>query len=540
MSLFPVALVASLAGAALALAGGDESKPVWVQAAKSGTFKGHARGKFTLDAKVFSQLTTNLRNHPSFHAGADGVGDRDVIPVDFHHANEASPGQIAATGAPAQGWVQDLQQRTGSDGPELWARIRYLEPARSYVLDQKYKWLSVAIWPNTKQPVTGENIGWYMSSIALTNDPFIQGMKSVQDAEKIAASRGGFIATPLVATRPQTRAEVLDIVKELLGDDAASGLAELRRTAADPNDVEAAVTVGALRQVLNLPTLAKMSQIFTETEQLLAAAPQMPAHQEPLQRGPIDMSLTLKLAARLGISNDVITAGRADNAAGIARLDFELERAVETVLLERNAAKETVDAIYKKTGTTESVSTLARVDVLLARDKELTELGPKVAELQAANAKAQEQGIADDVNDAIKTHRLEPRSAPSLVLHRKTDPTGFATLYPRLPEGLKHLTQNVTGAPKGARVTLGPGGAVSFSRDAPGANESRLATEDRTVDGREPAIDLSAYEGRNELEKMMAFVRSKNPKITLEECHANASELLKGLRLGQNRQLAAG
>jgi hypothetical protein len=180
--------VALDAGAASA---DSATKPVWVQVAKSGTFDGYAGGDapFTFDRSTFNDIVRNFRSHPSYQPGPDGVGAADVVPWDFAHATEAGPdGAIAMVGAPAQGWARELDVRPSDDGgAELWALTRWLEPARTYILDGAYRWASVAVDFAGVDPVSGERNGPTLLSIALTNKPFIQGMR-----ELVAASRGGF------------------------------------------------------------------------------------------------------------------------------------------------------------------------------------------------------------------------------------------------------------------------------------------------------------------------------------------------------------
>jgi hypothetical protein len=155
--------------------------PRWLQVAQEGAFLGHPTGPFELNATVFDELVRNFRRHPSYVAGADGFGTAPIVAYDFHHASEEPDKQtLAVLGAPAQAWALDLETRTGADGKaQLWALTQYLEPARTYVRGGKYRWCSIAVWPDTIDPVSGENIGWYLSSIAFTNDPFIQGMMPI-------------------------------------------------------------------------------------------------------------------------------------------------------------------------------------------------------------------------------------------------------------------------------------------------------------------------------------------------------------------------
>lgn len=157
-------------------AAGEEDKPVWIQIAAEGEYHGHPAGPFELGKSDLEQIVANFRSNPKYAAGADGVGAKRVIPFDFHHASEQEPAKLAVVGAPAQAWALELAVRDGEGGAELWALTEYLEPARTYVREGRYENTSVAIWPDAQDPKTGEVIGWYLSSIAFTNDPFIQGM----------------------------------------------------------------------------------------------------------------------------------------------------------------------------------------------------------------------------------------------------------------------------------------------------------------------------------------------------------------------------
>jgi len=178
-----LACVALEAGAAAAT-----SPTSWVQVALSGDYAGYPGGGFRFTVETFGQLIRNFRSHPSFELGPMGEGVTDVIPWDFNHASELSPtsGSIPREGAPAQAWAQDLQLRIGRKGVELWAKTRWLEPARTYVKNGQYKWASVTVIFDARDPRTGQNLGALLTSVAFTNQPFIEGM-----SELVAASRGG-------------------------------------------------------------------------------------------------------------------------------------------------------------------------------------------------------------------------------------------------------------------------------------------------------------------------------------------------------------
>ncbi len=268
----------------------------WIQIATAGAYKGHRAGEFKLDDAVFAEIVRNFRGHPSFKADATGVGVAPVVAFDWRHASEdpAGEGALAIVQQAAQGWATDLQVRTlpvatkdGAGRPvveqraTLWALACMLEPAKSLIQAGKIRWTSVAIWPDTPDTVTGQNIGWYLSSIALTNDPFIQGMYP------IAADRTG--GAPVLAggcyidpyNPPKTAAEVIERLRRIFGLAEMADLGEVLRQLATlravtvgqmaaPPGVDVADLVGALRSLFNLPTLSGAEEVFTQADKLVA------------------------------------------------------------------------------------------------------------------------------------------------------------------------------------------------------------------------------------------------------------------------------
>lgn len=201
--------------------GGDGIAAKWVQVALEGEFLGYGgtdHPGFTFDRAIFEQVVANIHAHPSFHLGADGFGDEGVIPWDFSHASEADPtrGGLPLTGAPAQGWSSDAQIRNGSDGAELWMLTKFLEPARTFVLGGQYKWASVALSFESVDPISGEPTGALVTSIALTNTPFIEGMA------QLAATTSGAAHLPtnndaVITAQETATMDILKVLAALLG-----------------------------------------------------------------------------------------------------------------------------------------------------------------------------------------------------------------------------------------------------------------------------------------------------------------------------------
>lgn len=177
-------------GAPLGSFDGDtDGQARWVHVAVEGTYLGYRGGAqpFAFTRQSFEQAVTNIHTHPAYRAGPAGEGVADVIPWDFNHASESNPteGELPTAGAPSQGWTRDLKIVDANGKAHLYALTRFLEPARSYVKAGQYKWSSVAATFNGIDPITGQSVGMVITSIALTNTPFIEGM------EQLAASKRG-------------------------------------------------------------------------------------------------------------------------------------------------------------------------------------------------------------------------------------------------------------------------------------------------------------------------------------------------------------
>lgn len=145
------------------LADAYTDKPVWIQIAKAGRF--NKGGPFELNAQVFSDIIKNF----------DATTNK-LVPIDFEHASESDPtdGVIPTQGAPAQGWITKLEMR--DNGSTLWALVEWLPLAREYIKAKKYRFFSPAIRFNARDRNTGEVIGARLTSGALTNNPFLDGM----------------------------------------------------------------------------------------------------------------------------------------------------------------------------------------------------------------------------------------------------------------------------------------------------------------------------------------------------------------------------
>jgi hypothetical protein len=177
----------------------DVPQVKWVNVANEGEYLGHHQGGFELTREVMAQLIANLRASPKYKLGPvtlpDGstiqAGSDDVVQYDYEHASEMAPweGSIPQTGAPAIGWVWDLEVRQDASGrAQLWALSWLGDQIRGQIARREYKWVSIAWNPNGVHWQSGEPIGAVLTSIAFTNHPFLQDLADLAARAGVGAA----------------------------------------------------------------------------------------------------------------------------------------------------------------------------------------------------------------------------------------------------------------------------------------------------------------------------------------------------------------
>jgi hypothetical protein len=240
----------------------------WQHVAREGDYLGYWGGErpFSFGRDTLEEMVANFRASPAYHAGDDGVGDTPVIAWDFNHASEAyeADGSMPVTGAPAQGWVVELEVRSAADGSaQLWALTEWLETAAQYIKNNQYRWASVSVIRSAVDAETGAQIGAVLTSIAMTNTPFIEGMIP------LAASKLG----PNHKLRcyyfeaAKNAEEAVESLKDLLNLPATTSmaaisvqlatLAEWLEAGSTPAGIDLSELIGNMRTIMGLPTLTQ-------------------------------------------------------------------------------------------------------------------------------------------------------------------------------------------------------------------------------------------------------------------------------------------
>ena len=204
---------------------GAKAVSSWIQLARTGTWKGHAMGEFDFDAEVYAQISKNFAKSKN-----------RMVPLDFEHASEERDGGVYQKGAPAQGWIKELRY---SDDM-LEGRVEWVEnqPGLGYVRDGAYKFISPAVVFESIDRQTGKGIGAELVSAALTNRPFLDGMRAV-------AAKHNAKGTTAMATAIEKDAKTPAEMAALIEKDAADPTKAVTNAALiekDPKEPTTAVT----------------------------------------------------------------------------------------------------------------------------------------------------------------------------------------------------------------------------------------------------------------------------------------------------------
>lgn len=547
--------------------GVPEPERIWVQVAAEGNFKGYAGGavEFTFDTRVFEKIIANFRRHPSYTKGADGYGAANVIPWDFHHASEMGPteGTIPSSGAPAQGWIQELAVRVNADGKaELWALTKWLEPAKTYIKEGRYQWASVSVVFDAIDARTGTNIGPVLTSVALTNQPFIEGMQKLA-AERYLRSKGMYIEAA------ETPEKALDMIRGMLGmpetAEAAAVMGELEKvkqwvtSGTVPLGVDLDEIVGGLRTILNLPSLSTNEEVFVEVDKLVSrlmgdsgvsggelpplpeGSNQLPPEGTPppppdMAPAPLmenrDMELLKALAEKFGVvaKPEAVTEAvdQLLELRGAVAKNVGLEQTASTKIvlkaaLDDSSVRAKFGPILSALGVEDPDGAMDKIAGLMEESAKLAEVAPEFAalkkradEIEAAEQEEEVEMAVASTGVAASSEHYEGLKV-ALTHLRKSNPTEFATRYPK--EKLDAARAKL-GRPAGEVKTLTS--KIAAGGDA--GKGSEINGNDKPGAGQ--VIDLSGFSGPNITMKACAFV-CQQEGITLEAAKKDHSKWLQ-------------
>ena len=518
----------------------------WQHVCTEGTYLGHP--KFTrIDwtKQVFQTLVNNLRKNPSYRAGADGFGCVRVIPWDYEHANEIrrEKGDIPEEGLPSASWTYDLDVRVGEDGKsQLWALTEWLPTAKEQITKGDYQFCSVCVATKYINPVSGEDQGPTLTSIALTNDPFIQGM------------------TPLTATLEQwgpaeSKLEVLVAIRGILempqDAGAAAVVASLEELLAAvgagtvPDYVDISYLLDRVRRLMRLPLLATPEEILGGAVAALNALLTDAAGSTALIPPP-DTETSMS-AALIHTLSSILCCQAAEPAIMHAAQQAakNAEKAAEA-----QSAVGALDQLKALFGSSDTESLIAKATKTIADAKALEPAVAALSEVRNAlkgNAEAEAEQEADAVTASLARGDAEfaKRIRPVVLAARTACITENGTVdaakldkfradYPLPEESKALLSRRVVAGPNGVQL----GGAVTGYGTAPitqssgqgGASQAEDAEVKKFVDAINASPGNNAYDKANNL---LCSRKAGHKDLPLAEQHRRAGELTRTVLAGK-------
>ena len=145
--------------------GDPAAKRSWVQLAKTGSFVSNRYGKFAITKDDLTQMYRNF-NEVTPKAPTE-------LPIDYDHLSmdPKKPGDGIAAG-----WLKGLELR--EDGDELWGEVQWTPDGATRIANQEYRFVSPSFVKDHTHK-DGKKIGTTLLAAAITNHPFLEGMRAL-------------------------------------------------------------------------------------------------------------------------------------------------------------------------------------------------------------------------------------------------------------------------------------------------------------------------------------------------------------------------
>jgi hypothetical protein len=513
----------------------EAGKLVWIQAAYEGEFKGY-RFPMKLTAAFFTSLVENLRRDPQFKKGEDGYGAQPVVRMDYEHASAMPPteGSIPAIGAPAPGWVCDLEQRSGEGGRvELWALCSLGDTLRGQIKEGSYRFTSIDAPLESKDPVSGEKRGPKLRALAMTNDPFLRDLEPARIAASMSVWGKASTVEELVAGLRQALELPDTATTEEIKTSLDAVWVAFQNGVCPPGCPDGlGFVIDGARRLLGLPLLTPGEQIVSAAGQALAAASgspvstPLPEPAQPQENAAMTAPATDKLRGSLVATlacidhDDAILAAAAKGSNAIGVLD---------AMLKTYGATDYKDLVTKATAAHQAAGKAVEVgtkmsELLASIDGEAkTEADAEAEQVAASSGMAADSPQRKGYVAYVASQGLAARRArlgivvdadgKTLTLGDKNPAAfdSFRATYP-LPNAQQQqaaiLTTSLVAGPGGVQLggthTGAPGGFGAPSGN--GATPPHLAA-------------LEGYSGVNEVEKAIAYLSDKQPGFAKRTFH---------------------
>lgn len=143
-------------------------------------------------------------------------GNGEIV-VDFEHASE-QPFEAAKGGpVPAAGWMSDFRVEPSNGSHILTVMYAPTSEAQQLISAQKYRYLSPAIDWGFPDKKTGEPQGATLTSVALTNHPFLDELPAIQMRQTYWCENS-VLLTDLQGGKVMTKKEQIEQMRVKLGE----------------------------------------------------------------------------------------------------------------------------------------------------------------------------------------------------------------------------------------------------------------------------------------------------------------------------------
>lgn len=192
--------------------------PDEIQVVPFGKWNGYKQGGELVEFEVTRELASKaIDYHKKFN---ERFPQRD-LPIDYEHQT------LSGGEAPAAGWYKNLFLK--NDG--IYTKVKeWTKKAEQYLLNKEYRYQSPVLMFNDVDGESGETIPLWISSIALTNSPFLNGIQPVvaknNSASTIIYLTDSNQSQPTQPTKGVTTMPTIEVVLQflakMLGLDPAS------------------------------------------------------------------------------------------------------------------------------------------------------------------------------------------------------------------------------------------------------------------------------------------------------------------------------
>lgn len=459
---------------------GERVKLVWVQIAQAGSWKGHAQGPFALTAQTFAEIKNNF--------------DKRGIPVmfDLNHVSESDPTEGTlpmVERTKAWGWTHKLDHR----GDGLWGLTEWLEETRDGIKAGKFGYLSPAIRLRSKDQVTGADAGARLTSVAVTNNPFLSHMPGLIAASDAVTHSHSHEFMPAIRAclrcddmaTPQECSDKLDKLRAYheLGDGKAV------------QGVDVPAMMGDMRSRMNLPLTHSDDQLFEAVQSMIDSA--IAEHEE-------------KFRAQDHELDDDDSGGDSGEGDGDEGTEMSMATAEEK-LAEANVKARELE--IQLTAANAKITGLEAQVVLLTTNVAAGEDAiKKLADIQVEQ---NDREVSEAISVYATTKGLKEELRPHLLSFISKDPVGFRAMYPRIGGRDAILMANLTGGRRGER------GDTVHTNGGSELSEAEKAKLPRITLGMEPADAVDE-------------VIRCNATMTRDEARVEAQKLLMAARRAMN------